>query len=427
MDPTLDPALRSFIDVPAGSDFPIQNLPYGVFSPSEEDEPRIGIAIGDYVLDLFELEEHGLFDGPELGATFVFSQPTLNGLMSMGPAAWREARETVSRLLRHNESRLRDDGNLRDVALHPREAVRMHLPCDIGDYTDFYSSKEHATNVGTMFRGADQALQPNWLWLPVGYHGRSSSIVVSGTDIRRPRGQTKADDAAEPVVGPSRLVDFELEVGALLGPGNNLGAPIDIANAEEHVFGLVLVNDWSARDIQKWEYVPLGPFLGKNFATTISPWVVPLAALAPYRCSPPPQQPLPPAYLRHPAPSTVDIRLMVELSAAGGPGPADVICRSNYRYLYWTLAQQIAHHTINGCNLRPGDLLASGTISGPTPDSYGSMLELAWRGERPLTLANGQTRKFLQDGDRLTLRGHCDNGRVRIGFGECTGRLLPTE
>jgi fumarylacetoacetase len=428
MDPTIDPALRSFLDVPADSDYPIQHLPYGVFTPPDGDAPRVGVAIGDFVLDLAVLEERGLFLGPELRSTFAFSQPGLNGFMSLGPAAWHEARETISRLLRHDEATLRDDAELRAAALHPRAAVTMHLPCEIGDYTDFYSSREHATNVGIMFRGKENALQPNWLWLPVGYHGRSSSIVASGTDLHRPCGQTRADDADAPQFGPSRLVDFELEVGALIGVGNRLGEPIRVEEAEAHVFGLVLVNDWSARDIQKWEYVPLGPFLGKNFGTSIAPWVTPLAALAPWRSPAPEQAPAPLEYLRHPADlasrAGFDVQLEVWLQPAGAP-QAEVISRTNMKHLYWTLAQQVAHHTCNGCNLRPGDLLASGTISGPDPGSFGSLLELTWRGERPLTLAGGQTRRFLQDGDRVTLRAYAERAGRRIGLGECTGRILP--
>jgi fumarylacetoacetase len=300
----------------------------------------------------------------------------------------------------------------------------MLLPATIGDYTDFYSSREHATNVGIMFRGVENALMPNWRWLPVGYHGRASSIVVSGTGFRRPSGQLCPDETLPPVFGPSRLLDFELEVGFFVGPGNPLGEPIPIERAEEHIFGLVLVNDWSARDIQKWEYQPLGPFLGKSFATSISPWVVPLDALEPFRCAGPVQEPEPLPYLRAPVPGAFDIELGVDLDAAGESGPVTV-CRSNFRHLYWSMAQQIAHHTVNGCNLRPGDLLASGTISGPTPDSYGSLLEITWRGTKPIRLPSGAERKFLADGDRITMSGSCARDGLRLGFGEVTGRVLP--
>jgi fumarylacetoacetase len=302
--------------------------------------------------------------------------------------------------------------------------VEMLLPVEIGDYTDFYSSREHAHNVGTMLRGPDKALMPNWLHLPVAYHGRASSVVVSGTDLRRPCGQTKADDADAPIFGPSRNVDFELEMGFFIGPGNALGEPIPIARAEDHIFGMVLVNDWSARDIQKWEYVPLGPFLAKNFGTSISPWVVALEALEPFRANGPPQNPKPLPYLEASGPSSYDIRLEVTLQSVN-MDRQERICASNFKHLYWSMAQQLAHHTVNGCNLRDGDLLASGTISGPTPDSYGSLLELAWKGTKPLVFPNGETRTFIQDGDRITMTAWCEGNDHRIGFGEVTGRILP--
>ena len=419
--------LKSFINVAPESHFPIQNLPYGVFRHRGEGQgrPHIGVAIGDFVLDLRILEDRGVLAPQALAGRRVFSEPTLNAFMAAGRSAWSETRQLVTRLLSHDNPKLRDDTALRDAALVPMADVEMLLPADIGDYTDFYSSREHATNVGTMFRGKDNALMPNWLHLPVGYHGRASSIVVSGTDLHRPHGQTKADDAAVPSFGPSRMVDFELEMGYFVGPGNELGRPIPAAEALDHVFGLVLVNDWSARDIQKWEYVPLGPFLAKNFGTSLSPWVVPLEALEPFRTAGPPQEnPEPLAYLRTGGTAAYDIKLQVTLQAASAPEPA-VICRSNFKHMYWSIAQQLAHHTVNGCNLRPGDLLASGTISGPTPDSFGSMLELAWKGERPLTLPSGDKRASLQDGDRLTITGWCDGDDYRVGFGEVTGKVLP--
>lgn len=427
MNPTNDPRLRSFVDVPAGHDFPIQNLPYGVFKRPDDEKPHCGVRIGEQILDLKVLEHDGFFRRTALGEQHVFCKQSLNKFMSFGPAVWREIRAQISQLLRHDNPELRDNKTLRQRALIPVERVEMHLPAEVGDYTDFYSSKEHATNVGTMFRGRENALMPNWVWIPVGYHGRSSSLVVSGTPVRRPCGQTKADDADKPGFGPSRLLDFELEMGFFVGPGNPLGRPIPISRAQEHIFGLVLVNDWSARDIQKWEYVPLGPFLAKNFATTLSPWVVTLEALEPFRCDGPPQDPPPLEYLRPPtaARTTFDIRLEVALQPAGGE-PA-VVCRSNFRHLYWSMAQQLAHHTVNGCNARPGDLMASGTISGPTPDSYGSLLELAWRGERPLSLPGGQSRRFLQNGDTVTFRGWCEGSDYRVGFGECSGTVLPAE
>jgi fumarylacetoacetase len=420
MNPTTDPALRSFVPVPPDSPFPIQNLPYGVFRRRSEKAPHIGLAISDFILDLFVLEQKGLLAQP------AFRQPTLNAFMALGRDAWHQARSTLTRLLSQNEPTLRDNAQLREHALLPMADVSMLLPADIGDYTDFYSSREHATNVGVMMRGPDNALQPNWLHLPVAYHGRASSVVLSGTDLRRPRGQTKADDAPAPTFGPSRSIDFELEMGFFIGPGNELGRAIPIASAEEHIFGLVLVNDWSARDIQKWEYVPLGPFLAKNFGTSISPWVVPLEALEPFRTAGPIQDPRPLPYLRSSGAGAYDIHLEVTLQTAKLDRPVRV-CASNFKYLYWNMAQQLAHHTVNGCNLRPGDLLATGTISGPTPDSYGSLLELAWKGTRPLQLPGGEKRTFLQDGDRITMTGWCQGQGYRVGFGEVTGKILPAE
>ncbi len=413
-----DLSLRSFVPVAPDSHFPIQNLPYGVFR-RHDGSAAVGVAIGDFVLDLTALEHRGLLEGQR-----VFDRGRLNEFMALGRAAWIAMRERVSQLLRADELTLRDDAALKEQALVPRGEVTMLLPVEIGDYTDFYSSREHATNVGTMLRGAANALQPNWLHLPVAYHGRASSIVVSGTDVRRPCGQSKPESAPAPLFGPSRSLDFELEVGAFVGPGNELGRPISIGAADEHLFGLVLVNDWSARDIQGWEYVPLGPFLAKNFATSISPWVVPLLALEPFRTAGPVQDPEPLPYLRTRSPATYDIRLEVSLQGEAMPAPQRITI-SNFKYLYWSLAQQLAHHTVNGCNLRPGDLLASGTVSGPTPDSRGSLLELAWRGTRPLAFPNGEQRTFLQDGDRVTMTAWCQGDGYRVGFGEVTGQVLP--
>jgi fumarylacetoacetase len=423
MNPTNDPALKSFVPVAGESHFSIQNLPYGVFRRRSGGPPAIGVAIGEFVLDLALLEEQNLLSPPALRGQKVFCEPALNAFMAAGRPAWTEARAAIQRLLRHDEPALRDNKPLSESALVPQAEVEMLLPAVIGDYTDFYSSKEHASNVGTMLRGADKALMQNWLHLPVAYHGRASSVVVSGTDLHRPCGQTKADDAELPTFGPSRNLDFELEMGFFEGPGNTLGEPIPIQRAEEHIFGLVLVNDWSARDIQKWEYVPLGPFLAKNFGTSISPWVVPLEALEPFRVSGPPQDPKPLPYLQV-GPGSFDIHLEVTLQGTKMDQPHR-ICASNFKYLYWSMAQQLAHHTVNGCNLRPGDLLASGTISGPTPDSYGSMLELAWKGTKPITFPNGETRVFLQDGDRVTMTGWCRGAGHRIGFGEVTGKIIP--
>jgi fumarylacetoacetase len=424
MIPTNNPALRSFVPVAADSPFPIQNLPFGVFRRRNDSRSRIGVAIGEHVLDLTLLAEKKWLDLEVLQGRRVFETGRLNEFMAAGRAVWSAARARVSQLLRAEVADLSDDAVLREQALLPMSEAVMQLPADIGDYTDFYSSREHATNVGTMLRGADNALMPNWLHLPVAYHGRASSIVVSGTDVRRPRGQSKPEKAEVPLFGPSRSLDFELEMGAFVGPGNELGRPIPIAQAEEHLFGIVLLNDWSARDIQAWEYVPLGPFLAKNFATSISPWVVTLEALEPFRVAGPVQNPTPLPYLQTSGPGAYDIRLEVLLQSDRMDRPAR-ISLSNFKYLYWSVAQQLAHHTVNGCNLRPGDLLASGTISGPTPDSYGSLLELAWRGSKPLTLPGGEQRSFLQDGDRLTLTGWCQGDGYRIGLGEVTGRILP--
>jgi fumarylacetoacetase len=423
MNPTNDPALRSFVPVPADSHFPIQNLPYGVFR-RRGGETSVGVAIGESVLDLAPLEGHGLITGQVLRNHRVFTAGKLNPFLALGAKAWAEARACVSRLLRADESTLRDNALLRERVLVPQAEVEMLLPAEIGDYTDFYSSREHATNVGTMLRGAENALMPNWRHLPVAYHGRASSVVVSGTDVRRPLGQSKPESAAAPLFGPSKSLDIELETAVLVGPGNPLGVPIAVGRAEEHVFGMVLLNDWSARDVQAWEYVPLGPFLAKNFATSISPWVVTLEALEPFRTTGPVQDPEPLPYLRAAADGTFDILLEVYLQGQGWERP-ERICVSNFRYLYWSIAQQVAHHTVNGCNLRPGDLLASGTISGSAPDSYGSLLELAWRGTRPLTFPNGQQRTFLHEGDRVTMTGWCQGNGYRVGFGEVTGKVLP--
>lgn len=420
---TCDPSLQSFLPVAAESDFPIQNLPYGVFRPRAGGDARIGVAIGNQVLDLREIARCAFFD-TKMFPKAVFAEPALNAFMALGPAAWSSARRTLSRLLRADEATLRDDSALRERCFYPRQDVEMLLPARIGDYTDFYSSRQHATNVGSMFRDPANALLPNWLHVPVGYHGRASSIVTSGTPIRRPHGQTRPEEAKPPVFGPSRFLDFELEMGAFVGPGNKLGEPIPAAEAESHLFGLVLLNDWSARDIQKWEYVPLGPFLAKNFATTISPWVVTFEALEPFRVPLPPQDPAPLPYLKTAGHFGYDIRLEVFLRTAALQ-EAHPVSISNARHLYWSFAQQLTHHASNGCNLQPGDLLGTGTISGPEPDSYGSLLELAWGGKRPIKLSSGQERRALEDGDVVTLTGWAQAKGTRIGFGECSGTVLP--
>jgi fumarylacetoacetase len=436
--------LRSFIEVPRDSHFPIQNLPFGIFQP-KRGKPRVGVAIGDLIVDLSVLEELGYFRSPEFGHRQVFAEDSLNAFLVLGRPAWRKAREILQHLLSAETPTLRDDAKLHARVFHAQKDVVMQLPARIGNYTDFYSSYHHAHNVGTMLRGPENALMPNWKWLPVAYHGRASSVVITGTDVRRPSGQTKPPDASAPVFGPSKSFDYELEMAFLIGPGNLLGKAVPIDRAIDHIFGFVLMNDWSARDIQAWEYQPLGPFLAKNFCTSISPWVVTLEALEPFRKPLPPQDPDPLPYLSATGPHTGRIRPQAKRIRRGERGKNDftfdihleahlqtssmgaphIITRTNFQNLYWSIAQQLAHHTVNGCNLQPGDLLASGTISGPTEESRGCMLELTWRGANPLKLPNGETRKWLEDGDKLTITGWCEGDGYRVGFGEVRGRVLP--
>jgi len=444
-DPTTAPSLRSFIEVEPSSHFPIQNLPFGVFAREPGEIGRVGVAIGDRVLDLAELDGAGFLDGTGAEAGQLFDRGALNPLLAAGGTVWRALRRRVSDLLRADSSDLRDDRALRAAALVAVDDVEMRLPAQIGDYTDFYSSRYHAENVGTMMRGPDNALMPNWLHLPVGYHGRSSSVLVGGAPVRRPCGQTMPEGADEPMFGPSRLLDFELEMGFFVGPGNVLGEPIPIEAARDHIFGMVMVNDWSARDIQKWEYVPLGPFLSKSFATSISPWVVTLDALAPFSVPAQRQDPRPLPYLTGgpDAPpgisSAYDIQLEIRLSTermrarqidegtqVGRAGAVGfTIARTSARHLYWTIEQQLAHHTGGGCNVRPGDLMASGTISGPEASERGSLLELTWRGRDPIDLPGGQRRTFLEDGDEVEFVGWCQADGYRVGFGNLPGRILP--
>ncbi len=418
------PALESFIDVRRDSHFPVQNLPFGIFK-SKQGTPRVGVAIGEYVLDLSILEELGHFRSPEFQDRHVFSQDSLNAFLALGRPGWRKARVVIQHLLSSETATLRDDAKLRAQVFHAQKDVEMQLPVRLGNYTDFYSSYHHAHNVGTMLRGPENALMPNWKWLPVAYHGRASSIVISGTDVRRPSGQIKPPDADAPTFGLTKSFDYELEMAFLIGPGNSLGDPVPIDRAIDHIFGFVLMNDWSARDIQAWEYQPLGPFLAKNFCTSISPWVVTLEALEPFRKSLSRQDPEPLPYLRQKDDFTFDIHLEAHLRTSSMDAP-HIITRTNFQNLYWSVAQQLAHHTVNGCNLQPGDLLASGTISGPTEESRGCMLELTWRGANPLKLPNGEMRKWLEDGDTLTITGWCDGDGYRIGFGEVSGRVLPS-
>jgi len=425
MHPTNDPELKSFIEVDSESHFPIQNLPYGVCKPKSGGEVFICTAIGEYVLNLSELEIAGVFDSPALDGKRVFSRSSLNEFMALGRKAWSEARSIISNLLSSDEPTLRDNEGLRKRVLIPQREVEMLLPVEIGDYTDFYSSEQHAFNVGTMFRGPENALKPNWKHLPVGYHGRASSVVINGTELHRPQGQILSEDGETPIFSPCKLLDFELEVGFLTGPGNKLGDNISVQNAENHIFGLVLVNDWSARDIQKWEYQPLGPFLAKNWATSISPWIVTLDALEPFATSGPDQDPEPLTYLKTDK-GWYDIDLEVYLQGEQMEKPHK-ISHSNYKNLYWSMNQQLAHQSITGCNIRPGDLYASGTISGKTEDSYGSMLELSWKGEKPLQFPNGEERTFIKDGDTITMTGYAEAEDYRIGFGEVTGKILPAK
>jgi fumarylacetoacetase len=418
-----DPKLRSFIDVDATSDFPIQNLPCGVFSSKDGRAPRIGVAIGDYVLDLWELEQDSRLDVGELG---VFAGPTLNAFMALGPKVWSRTRSRISELLRHDHPELRDNPELRALALVSMAEVKLHLPIAVAGYTDFYSSKEHATNVGVMFRGKDNALQPNWLHMPIGYNGRASTVVVSGTQVRRPRGQLKPPGAEVPSFGPCKRLDFELEMGFVVGQPSKMGEMLTEKQAEEMIFGFTILNDWSARDIQQWEYVPLGPFQAKAFATSISPWIVTREALEPFRLHGPAQDPAPLPYLKQALPNNYDLQLDVSLRAAG-MNEAMRICRTNFKYMYWSSVQQLMHHASSGCAMNIGDVLGSGTISGPDKDSRGSLLEISWNGTEPVELPGGAKRTFLEDGDSLAMRGWCQGDGYRVGFGEVEGTILPAE
>lgn len=418
---TNDPGLRSWVEVPHGSDFPIQNLPFGIFE-SVGKTPGAGVAIGDHVLDLAFLQREGYLKGADLPEG-IFSGPTLNDFLAQGRQVIRVVRTEVSRLLRHDNGRLANNESHRRQAVVKQQDVRMLMPLRVGNYTDFYSSEEHAFNVGSMFRDPANALMPNWKHLPVAYHGRASSIVVSGTNIHRPKGQIKSKEKTYPEYAASRKLDFELELAFVTCGGNQLGHPVPVDQAENMIAGFVLFNDWSARDIQQWEYVPLGPFLGKNFASTISPWIVTLDALEPFRVEGPEQDPPVLPYLASKGKKNFDIILEARLQLEQGDDT--VLCRSNSKYLYWNINQQLAHHTINGCNIMPGDLCASGTISGPSPGSFGSMLELSWNGEKPLKMPDGTTRTFLEDGDTVVMCGHAQKDGVRIGFGTCTGKILP--
>ncbi|WP_461534188.1 fumarylacetoacetase [Sinomicrobium sp.] len=416
-----DPNRTSWIPVSSDSDFPIQNIPFGVFL-TRDDVITIGTRIGNTAIDLGALHQLGYFDGIPL-TDDIFLQDSLNDFISDGKKTWRLVRNRIAELFDAENSKLRDNEKHRHIVLFTLDEIEMQLPVQIGDYTDFYSSKEHATNVGKMFRDPENALLPNWLHIPVGYHGRSSSIIPSGISVRRPMGQILPPGADTPVFKASERVDFELEMAFITTDANALGEPIPVNEAEDYIFGMVLFNDWSARDIQKWEYVPLGPFLAKNFASSMSPWIVTMDALEPFRVAGPKQDPKPLPYLQYEGDKSFDIQLEVSLTPENGK--AQTISKSNFKYMYWTMAQQLAHHTVNGCNVNSGDLMGSGTISGPTPDSYGSLLELSWGGKNPLKLNDGSERSFLEDGDTVTMTGYCQNDKVRIGFGEVSNKLLP--
>ena len=416
-----DPAKKSWIPVSDNSDFPIQNIPFGVFL-TRDDIITIGTRIGDHAIDLGALHQLGYFKDIPL-TDDIFLQDTLNDFISDGKKTWRLVRNRISEIFDAANPELKNNEDHKKIVLFTMDEIEMQLPVQIGDYTDFYSSKEHATNVGKMFRDPENALLPNWLHIPVGYHGRSSSIVPSGTPIHRPMGQTLPAGSDEPIYGPSKLVDFELEMAFITTDANVLGETIPVNEAENYIFGMVLFNDWSARDIQKWEYVPLGPFLAKNFASSISPWIVTMDALEPFRVESPKQEPQPLPYLQQTGKKGFDINLEVDITPDNGD--PTTVTKSNFKYMYWTMSQQLAHHTVNGCKVNSGDMMGSGTISGPTPDSYGSMLELTWRGEKPLKLKDGSERKFIQDHETVTIRGFCEKSGVRIGFGEVSSKLLP--
>ncbi len=438
MDETHDPARTSWVESAQGpTDFPIQNLPFGLYRRRGEDtSARVGIAIGDQILDVVACRDHGRFAGLAAVAADACAEPPLNRLMALGRAHWVELRKQVSRLLSSDTRGLHSARRLPHGILVPMAEAELLLPAAIGDYTDFYASVHHATNVGRMLR-PENPLFPNYKWVPIGYHGRASSIEPSGTAVRRPRGQLKDPQAEAPTVGPSAAMDYEMEVGCFVGPGNPLGTSVPIARAEQHLFGLSLVNDWSARDIQAWEYQPLGPFLAKSFATSLSPWIVTFEALEPFRVPAlvrPEGDPAPLPYLFSEADRDrggVDLTVEVFLASAQmrqqGMAPMQ-LSRGRFADLYWTLAQMFTHHTSNGCNARPGDLFASGTVSGPSKEARGCLLEITWRGAEPITLPTGETRKFLADGDEVIMRGYCErSGAMRIGFGECRGVVMPAE
>ena len=411
--------MKSWLKVSSKSDFSIYNLPFGIFSTNKKNK-RIGVAIGDHVIDLDACNSLDLFKDLNI-ESHVFKNIFLNNFIELGKEITSKVREIIQSELTNDNSLIKHNSN----CIIPIDSVEMHLPVNIGDYTDFYSSIEHASNIGSMFRDPSNPLLPNWKHLPVGYHGRASSIIVSGKNIHRPKGQIMPLDSETPIFSSSNRVDFELEMGYIIGKNSSLGSSISTANSEDYIFGKVLFNDWSARDIQKWEYVPLGPFLGKSFASSISPWVVTMEALDPFRVTGPIQEPNVLDYLKFDGLKNYDINLSVSITPEDS-NIESIVCNSNFKYMYWNMNQQIAHHTVNGCNLNVGDIMASGTISGHTKDSYGSMLELSWGGKNPIELKDGSTRTFINDMDTVTMRGYCEKNNIRVGFGEVKSKILPS-
>ena len=416
-----DPSLKSWLEISKESDFPIQNLPFGIYSTKNKTK-RVGVAIGDQILDLYRLFKLGYLDSLSF-CEHCFSNEYLNRMMGHGKLEIRDLRNRISELLNAENSELSQNKEAIAKVLDFQSESEMHLPVEIGDYTDFYSSEQHAFNVGSMFRDPDNALLPNWKHIPVAYHGRSSSIIPSGQDIIRPKGQQKLDDNENPIFGASKLLDFELEMGFITFQGKPLGNTISTQEADEFIFGMCLFNDWSARDIQKWEYIPLGPFLAKNFASSMSCWIVTLDALEPFRTAGPIQKPKVLPYLEYSGDKHLDIELTVAIQTENGA--KKVVTNSNYKHMYWNMNQQLAHHTVNGCNVKCGDILASGTISGPEEGSFGSMLEISWKGTKPIKMPDGSERKFIQDGDSVIFNGRAKNKDFNIGFGELISKVLP--
>jgi fumarylacetoacetase len=411
--------MKSWLKVSSKSDFSIYNLPFGIFSTNKKNK-RIGVAIGDHIIDLHACNSLDLFKDLNI-ESHVFKNSFLNNFIELGKEITSKVREILQSELTNDNSLIKHNSN----CIIPIDTVEMHLPVNIGDYTDFYSSIEHASNIGSMFRDPSNPLLPNWKHLPVGYHGRASSIIVSGKNIHRPKGQIMPLDSETPIYSSSNRVDFELEMGYIIGKNSSLGSSISTTDSQDYIFGKVLFNDWSARDIQKWEYVPLGPFLGKSFASSISPWVVTMEALDPFRIAGPIQEPNVLDYLKFDGLKNYDINLSVSITPEDS-NIESIVCNSNFKYMYWNMNQQIAHHTVNGCNLNVGDMMASGTISGHTKDSYGSMLELSWGGKNPIELKDGSTRTFINDMDTVTMRGYCEKNNIRVGFGEVKSKILPS-